>query len=282
MVATGVLLGIGAMAGFGIADLFHKKSVDINGPALNMFWLQILGTLPIAFLLFIFPPTGSIAQDNIVPILLTVLIGLAGFLSFMQGLSKGKLSIVSPVTATYPILGVALALLFLGETITQLQATAIFLLIIGSISISIQKDGNKIKKSDSGIWYAFAASIGFGISLFFFSIAVAAVGAITMVLLNRVINVVIMSGYFGAKKHIPKISKRGLKMVSIASVFDNTAFVLLSLSFASTFASVAIPISAAFPSVAVILAAIFLRERLRKYQYAAIALIIFGLILIAL
>ncbi|MBN1873602.1 MAG: EamA family transporter [Anaerolineae bacterium] len=65
--------------------------------------------------------------------LLTGIIGVIGNLFFVAALSKGKASIITPLTALYPVITLLLAVIFLQETLTIRHGVGIGLAIIAAL-----------------------------------------------------------------------------------------------------------------------------------------------------
>ncbi len=65
------------------------------------------------------------------------IMGGLGYLTFMIAISRGKASIIIPLTALYPAITAILAVLFLGEKIKPTQIAGIILALIAGILVSL-------------------------------------------------------------------------------------------------------------------------------------------------
>ncbi len=65
------------------------------------------------------------------------LLGGGGYVFFVKAIESGKASIVIPLTALYPAITALLAIVFLGEKVSMLQAIGIVLAIVAAIILSI-------------------------------------------------------------------------------------------------------------------------------------------------
>ncbi len=65
------------------------------------------------------------------------LLGGGGYVFFVKAIESGKASIVIPLTALYPAITALLAIVFLGEKVSVLQAIGIVLAIVAAIILSI-------------------------------------------------------------------------------------------------------------------------------------------------
>lgn len=70
--------------------------------------------------------------------ILAGIIGTTGTVMFYMAIARGEASRVVPITATYPIVTLLLALLFLGEALSVQKAVGIALAVIGICLISIK------------------------------------------------------------------------------------------------------------------------------------------------
>jgi len=73
---------------------------------------------------------------GIIPSILTGVAGFIGVLCFLYAIRTGKVSIVAPLTALYPVVSLALAVLFFREKLNAVQVAGVFLAIVSVILIS--------------------------------------------------------------------------------------------------------------------------------------------------
>jgi transporter family protein len=96
--------------------------------------LQILataGTLPLALLAFVqlHMRLERDARGISYSVLNGVLSGI-GLLAYYAAASRGKVSVVGPVTSLFPLLTVGLAFLFLGERLNRVQVAGVALSLV--------------------------------------------------------------------------------------------------------------------------------------------------------
>ena len=73
---------------------------------------------------------------GVVPALLTGVMGYLGLLCFMYAIRNGKVCIVAPLTALYPVVTLVLAMIFLREKINIVQLAGIILALVSAVLIS--------------------------------------------------------------------------------------------------------------------------------------------------
>jgi len=112
--------------------------------ALNhLSWQQLalisnLAGLPAYVLLYLYyRPSISLNSPGFYPALLIGLVSPIALISNYLAISLGKISIVVPLIALYPIVTVALSLFILGERITMAQGAGIVFAAIAIILFSI-------------------------------------------------------------------------------------------------------------------------------------------------
>lgn len=75
---------------------------------------------------------------GVIPALLTGMTGYLGMLFFMYAIREGKISIVAPLTALYPVVTLLLAMIFLKERINIVQFAGIILAVVSVVLISYE------------------------------------------------------------------------------------------------------------------------------------------------
>src|SRR5262245_13791315 len=96
-----ILAGLGGMLGWGFADFFAKKTIDVIGDVTTLFWRQVIGILPLLSL-FLLNPTVPKQKPH--DLLFVFLLGIFSGLSYIPAyvaFGKGKLSLLSPIFASY-------------------------------------------------------------------------------------------------------------------------------------------------------------------------------------
>ena len=84
------------------------------------------------------PELGGAEIRGIIPAILTGMAGYLGLLCFMYAIREGKLCVVAPLTALYPVVSLALAMIFLREKINAVQLAGMVLAMISVFLISYE------------------------------------------------------------------------------------------------------------------------------------------------
>ena len=98
---------------------------------------EVAGGLLLGLMIFVIPGfRPALEARGIVLAMLTGMLGVAGALAYLFAVSRGPVTIISTVTALYPILAVLLAYLFLNEPISVKQGLGILLGPVAIVLIS--------------------------------------------------------------------------------------------------------------------------------------------------
>jgi len=219
--------------------------------------------------------------------LMAALLGRAGYYAYLEALESGPVTIVGSITAAYPAIITILALTVLHESITLAQGIGIILVIGGIVALSYANNGQEgeRKLSRKGIFYCAVTLAVWGLWGLFAKMALLVLPIATYLGLYAIALPFVFSGYMlGKKIRISKVFPRWSLPVIIAVIsvmigqlglFADTAAVSIGN------ASIVFPLIASYPVVTVIEAQIFLNERLTIKDFALIALVISGIVLVS-
>ncbi|MCE5335385.1 MAG: EamA family transporter [Desulfobacteraceae bacterium] len=122
---------------WGLWGFFPKMAISCLEPKCAFFF-QVVGGIGTGLLavLFMKPDVFAANLKGIVPALLTGAAGSLGGICFLYALRGGKVSVIAPLTALYPVISVALAVLFLKEKVSPVQCAGVALAVVSVILIS--------------------------------------------------------------------------------------------------------------------------------------------------
>jgi transporter family protein len=206
-------------------------------------------------------------------------------LSLFKGIKQDRISIVSPIASAWPIITIPLAIIFLSEGLTFLEAIGAFLVILGIIVTALKiKQLRKIKFHEigRGVKYGLITLCSWGVMYFLIGFISKNTFWFVAPFFVIVVEVIMFSLYvFIKKENVRNVSKRAVAPIIFGSIFNVVAS--LSFGFGSQYGNVAIlsPLSAASPLLIVMLAYIFLKEKLILNEKFGIIMILVGTILLA-
>lgn len=317
-IGGGIAFGLVAALCWGVADFCARGSSRSGGTFLTLFYVEIIAT---AGLLLLNLPLGLISFSHATPdmVALAVVINLAilgGAALLYRAFAIGTLSIVSPVAASFAALTALLSLLT-GERAHALQLVGIALTVAGvtlaSTVPSAATDATEAHtaKADQpamrhsrlapGLVEALSAMVIFGVCYWALRYPVAALGGVTVVFISKVADMAVMLLIALAGLALYRLRARGkpatgnsapwyvIRMparsfwpwVVGVALLDTAANVAYNLGITISLTAIVSVISSLFSAVTVLLAWVFLRERLARWQWAGVAAILVGIALVS-
>jgi drug/metabolite transporter (DMT)-like permease len=292
----GILLGLATALSWGSADLCARFATRKIGTFRTMLYMQLSGFVLLTLLMPLLGGWGHLMDGSgIRPWAWGILAGCLNTFSTLalyRSFEIGKMSIVAPVSASYPVLTMLLSM-FTGERLTIARLVGMALIILGVMLVARGEnnsaDANVIdtdtqqQKKNSGVGWALYSAFGFGIMFWLLGVRIVPlVGAVPSVWVIRLTSVVATtlvivvtrsSTAAPAKRDMPWILGTGVLDTS-AYVFNNFGMRLEQISVVSVLASL-------YGAVTVGLAALFLKERVSRMQWLGIVAIFAGIILIS-
>ena len=128
-----------ALLTWGLWAFLPKMALSCLDPK-TAFMFEVLGGAITGLLRFSHPAASTRRAEirGIIPAFLTGMMGYLGLLCFMYAIREGKICIVAPLTALYPVVTLALAMVFLREKINIVQFAGIILALVSVVLISYE------------------------------------------------------------------------------------------------------------------------------------------------
>ncbi len=277
----GILFSIVSMLGFGLVDYlvggFSKQIGAFNTSFWNLVARIIILMIAAPFLLSGF----SLTPYLVILLVLAAVSQSIGALGLAKGMRVGSISVISPITATYPVVTIFLALFFLNQAITTLQWLCILVIIAGTLLVSINL--KNMLKADSkklhlGIEFALASAIGWGFFFFFMTLLTQAIGWFPSLLLVIIPQFVIYLAYGYLAKEDFKVKLAWAPRFLVMGLLALIGFIGYNLGVTYTYTAIVAPISAASIIITIFLAMLFFKEKLELYQKIGMLMVIIGVI----
>jgi drug/metabolite transporter (DMT)-like permease len=232
---------------------------------------------------------------ELIIILLVCLLQAFGSYSFIKSCEIGEVSIVAPISGTYSLITVFLAILFLGESLTTLRLVSIFFIVFGIILVSTDFSKLRHLHTVKGVKEVFMAVLCWGI--YFFLLAYV---KNSFFLRNDIetaklifgINIFLFTNLFGgifsiiislmlkARFDIIDMKPKVTILFLVNLVLYTIAWVAINAGLVTEMVSLLAPVSSLYPAITVILAAIVLKEKLVKNQYIGLVVILAGIFML--
>jgi len=288
----GILLGLLTALSWGGGDFLARFATRRIGTLRTVLYMQAFGFLLLTFFLYEFNAWGHLFDGSgwrpWAWGLLAGLLNAFGTFSLYRSFEIGKMSVVAPLSASYPALTVVLSFLT-GERLTLARAAGIALTLAGAILVvrgekTPEKNGAESPQAKSkGLGWALCAALGFGVLFWLLGTRIVpATGPFATVWIIR------MFGTFAALVILsvkqlpisPPEAKAGWQVAGIG-VLDTGAFVLNNRGMQLDQVAVVSVLASLYGAVTVALAAIFLKEHISRWQWGGIVAIFAGITLIS-
>jgi drug/metabolite transporter (DMT)-like permease len=288
----GILLGLLTALTWGGADFLARFATRRIGTLRAMFYMQGIGLV----LLTIFLPwlggwghltDGSGWQPWAWGLLAGGLNALST-LALYRAFEIGKMSVVAPLSASYPALTLLLSRLS-GEPLTGVRTAGIFCVLLGAIVVARGEkapdagDTEAMNRSGVGIGWAILSGIGFGFLFWLLGTQIVPrVGTTQTVWMIRLTSTAAAAILIFAGRQAIRLPRDNTRwLVSTMGLLDTGAFILSNRGMQMEHIAVVSVLSSLYGAVTVALAAIFLRERISRWQLAGIVTIFEGILLIS-
>jgi drug/metabolite transporter (DMT)-like permease len=303
-----IILGLTGAISWGAADFAARLASRQVGAYRTLFFMQFFGFLALSVYL---KSTGGFSHGvapGWQPWVMAVAAGLLNMLASLalyHSFEHGTMSIVGPVSSSYPALTVALALLS-GERIHAVRATGLGVTLLGVIlaatsfaqskpmpaqndpqhttAASAAETNSSRAHLSTGVGWAICAALGFGVLFWFLGFhVVPAVGSAVSVWVMRLTALVSLSlaaAPAGQTLRLPRGSVWWLLLA--VGILDTAAFVANNAGLSTGQVSVVSVLASLYGAFTVLLAWIFLRERLERSQWLGIVLIFIGIVLVSI
>jgi uncharacterized membrane protein len=285
-----VIYGLLAAIGWGTTDFLAAVSGRRLGSLPALAVSQLVGIV-LATALFLVNGQGVASLHGLVWFLIANgVIAMVAYSLHYRALELGPVAVVSPVGAGYAVVGFGLAVLLLpDETPGPVAILGGIVTIVGVFLVSANLPALRagLHERPPGLWWAVGSAVGFGVAGFILGvIAKDSNDWIATLFTTRVVLVLAYIPLLVARRRtfhkVAGATAVAYVAAAAAGAFDLMGVASYSAGATRGFLSVVLAASAVFPAIAVALSVVFLKERLVVNQYVGIAVVIGGLLLLAL
>jgi drug/metabolite transporter (DMT)-like permease len=287
----GILLGVLTALTWGGSDFLARFGTERMGTLRTLLYMQLTGFILLTIALPWLGGWGHLADGSgWQPWAWGVLAGCVNAVSTLglyRSFEIGKMAVVAPLSASYPVLTVSLSLLS-GERLSAARAAGIAFTMLGVLLVAggekppDANDAEAMRRSGKGIGWALASALGFGVLFWLLGTRVIPrVGAPQTVWMIRMISTVIAAAVILIARQ-PIRLPRNTRVISLGmGAGDTSAFVLSNRAMQIEQVAVVSVLGSLYGAVTVALASIVLREHVSCWQWAGIAAIFSGIYLMS-
>jgi drug/metabolite transporter (DMT)-like permease len=287
----GILLGVLTALTWGGSDFLARFATQRMGTLRTMLYMQLTGLILLTIALPWLGGWGHLADGSgWQPWAWGALAGCVNAvstLSLYRSFEIGKMAVVAPLSASYPVLSVSLSLLS-GERLSLPRAIGIactmlgVLLVAGGEKPPDQNDAEAVRRSGKGISWALSSAVGFGVLFWLLGThVIPRVGASQTVWMIRLTCTAVVTAVILLARQ-PIGLPRNTRLISLGmGAGDTSAFALSNRAMQIEQVAVISVLGSLYGAVTVALAAIVLREHVSRWQWTGIASIFSGIYLMS-
>jgi drug/metabolite transporter (DMT)-like permease len=274
------LLALLSSAMWGTADFFAGRLSKKHHPFAVLGFSQVYGLL-VGILIVVVSGSyqgKALGFDGyLIPGALAGLFGYIGLACLYEGLSTGRMGVVSPISSLSTVIPLAYALIT-GDVLSAITLVGVAIALIGVFCASGPElsQGLPIKP----LLLALGAAAGFGLALTFIAIGSQSSALLTMVSMRATTFFVTISLAIKFKT-TGNFDKKTMPLLIFIGAADFIANLLLGIATTKGLVSVAMVFGSLYPIATALLAYKFLQERLQRIQYVGIALAVAGVSIIS-
>jgi len=274
------LLALLSSAMWGTADFFAGRLSKKHNPFAVLGFSQVYG-LFVGILIVVISGSyqGKVLGFDgfLIPGALAGLFGYIGLACLYEGLSTGRMGVVSPISSLSTVIPLAYALIT-GDVLSAITLVGVVIALIGVFCASGPElsQGLPIKP----LLLALGAAAGFGLALTFIAIGSQSSALLTMVSMRATTFFVTISLAIKFKT-TGNFDKKAMPLLFFIGAADFIANLLLGIACTKGLVSVAMVFGSLYPIATAVLAYKFLNERLHRVQYIGIALAVAGVSIIS-
>jgi drug/metabolite transporter (DMT)-like permease len=283
----GILFGLTAALSWGLADYFAAITSRQTGSFRVVLGFHLAAMVLLAGLLVV---TGEglsdVSAGDLAWLAFVGLLGGLSYLAFYRALAIGPISIVSPIVSAYAAVTVVCAVLIGGERLAAGETAAIVVVILGVLLASSDLAQMRALERIAllGILLALATAVVIGAFVYGVAYFSADYGWLVPIFLARgfstlfIVGVALRTGDW----RFPDRSPRLLAVIALIAVVDTLGYVAFNFGVRHADTTIVATAAAPYAVVPIVAGVLLLHERPRPTQWAGIALVIGGLVLLGL
>jgi len=291
----GILLGLATALSWGSADLLARFATRSIGTFRTMLYMQLTGLLLLTAAMPWLGGWGHLADGSGWHVwawgICAGVLNASSTLALYRSFEIGKLSIVAPISASYPALTMVLSAIT-GERLTMARLSGVMLIIAGVILVArgeqVPGDANPLEESRPakkflGVGWALLAASGFGVMFWLLGIRVVPMmGAAPSVWVIRLSSVVMTALVMLVGSQPIKLPNLGAnRWILGIGLLDTSAYVFNNYGLMHEQVSVLSVLASLYGAVTVGLAALTLKETVARLQWLGMVAIFAGIVLIS-
>jgi drug/metabolite transporter (DMT)-like permease len=283
----GIALGLAAALSWGLADYFAALSSRRTGTLRVVLGFHLLATALLAVVVFASGDgLSDMSSRDLAWFGFVGALGWLSYLAFYRALAIGPISIVSPIVSAYAAVTVVCAVLISGERLAAGEALAVAVVLLGVLLAS--SDLAQIRAIERlaalGIVLALVTAVLIGAFVYGVAYFSDEYGWLVPIFLARALSTVFILGTAlqAGEWRFPGRSPALLAMIGFIAVVDTVGYVAFNFGVRHADTSVVATAAAPYSVVPIAAGVLLMNERPTRTQWAGVALVIAGLVLLVL
>lgn len=281
-----MIFGLTAALGWGLADFTGAVGGRRIGSLPTVMIAQLLSAVAMTAFMIQGGHSLSVLAPYVVFVAMNGLASGGAYLSHYRALQLGPVAVVSPIGATYAVVGVALAVIVLGERPGAAAIVGGIITVLGVMltSTDLAKLRAGTHTRAPGLPWAIVSAVLFGVGGFFLGYFAQEVGWVPGLWASRCAQLAGFTALSIVRRHeFDRVGWNAGVLFALGSgAADLLGVVSYSIGASRGLLSVVLIASAVFPLIAVALSVALLHERPVANQYVGIALVVAGLLALGL
>lgn len=281
----GIIYGLGAALCWGVGDFAITTLARYVGSARSLLYIQVFSLLSWFILIPFFPHELESGTNVWAVAALAGVFHVVGLATTYRAFEIGTLSFVSPIASSFAIV-TALMFVVTNNSPEALALAGIVLLVCGIVVVT-RSTGGAEKTTIRGVPEAVASALCFGIMFWIMDVYVSGpLGSVAPLILLKVMASTFSAAYVARSKFEPAAESPGLRTLMgialVAALLDTMAWVSYLLGFEHNHGAIVTALASLFSVVTIVLAGVFLKERLNRYQWVGVGIVLVGILLVSL
>jgi drug/metabolite transporter (DMT)-like permease len=283
----GIALGLTAALAWGFADVLATVASRRTGAVRVVLGFHVVAMVLLAVLL---AATGEqlvgVSAGDLAWLALVGVLGGVSYVAFYRALSIGPISIVSPIVSAYAAVTVLCAVVIGGERPGAGEVAAIAVVILGVLLASSDLAQMRALERVALVGIVLALATAVVIGAFVYGVAYFSEehGWLVPIFLARGFSTLFLVAVSvrGGEWRFPDRAPSLLALIASIGIVDTAAYALFNVGVRHADTSVVATAAAPYAVVPIVAGVALLGERPRATQWAGIALVIAGLVLLGL
>jgi drug/metabolite transporter (DMT)-like permease len=283
-----VIYGLGAAIFWGLADLFAAFSGRRVGVAATVLISQVAAAVAISVVVLASGDDLDRLSEVAGWLLPIAAVTAVAYVTLYRALELGPIALVSPLLASYAVIPVLLAVIFLGESLGPVEIAGAAVTIGGAVvtSADVRSLRTGTRVAAAALPWALASTILFGTAAYAVAWSAKRVGWLTSLWLVRTSTALlfVMAAVVVIAVMRPALrgtlSTRAVALCALLGLADLTGTISYSRGSEVGLVSIVTAVSATYPLIPVFGGIALLDERPAINHYVGVAMVIAGLLLL--